>query len=110
MQAPGSKRARPITFAGSTSGDRVTTAAIGIDIGGTGAKGGIVSREGEVLLRVEHATEKHSGTKSIIGVAEELLGRAKEVGAYVSAIGIGAAGFINSETGSVTFAPNLVYD
>jgi glucokinase len=83
--------------------------AIGVDVGGTGTKAGIVDDGGKVLARVERPTDGHAGTKGIIAVVEELLERAAEFGT-VEAIGVGAAGFINAATGSVTFAPNLTYD
>jgi glucokinase len=84
--------------------------AIGIDIGGTGAKGGLVTDDGELLCRVEHPTDVEAGTKAIVGVADELLERAADEGVQVLAVGVGAAGFVDAEAGSVTFAPNLVYD
>lgn len=87
-----------------------TRAAIGVDVGGTETKGGIVDESGTILARADRATDVQAGTKGIIGIVEELLGRASEQGIEIACIGIGAAGFINAETGSATFAPNLVYD
>ena len=86
------------------------TAVIAIDVGGTGTKGAIVNRDGEILLRVERPTDPSAGTKSILTAIEELLGRSDAVDAEVGSVGIGAAGFIDARSGSVTFAPNLVYD
>jgi glucokinase len=88
----------------------MTRTVIGIDIGGTGTKAGIVDETGAQLAEVEIATDKTAGTKSILTVIEDLSGRASEVDADIEGIGIGAAGFVSSATGSVTFAPNLVYD
>jgi glucokinase len=85
-------------------------ATLGVDVGGTATKAAIVAPDGQVLLRVERPTEHNAGTKGIIAVSEELLRRSAELGVTVEAVGVGAAGFIDSETGSVTFAPNLVYD
>jgi glucokinase len=85
-------------------------AAIGIDVGGTNTKGAIVLRDSRILDRVELATDPTAGTKGILAVGEELLSRGSDAGADVKCIGIGAAGFINAPTGSVTFAPNLTYD
>jgi glucokinase len=84
--------------------------AIGVDVGGTETKGGLVTPAGELLVRIENPTERESGTKGIIALAEALLDKAKEMDVEVTSIGIGAAGFIDAETGSVVFAPNLVYD
>jgi glucokinase len=89
-------------------GDR--EAALGIDVGGTGTKGGIVDRAGNVLDAIEYPTDKNAGTKGILRVAEQLLERAPRVGASVSRVGVGAAGFIDALRGSVVFAPNLTYD
>ena len=86
------------------------TAVIAIDVGGTGTKGAIVNRDGEILLRVERRTDPSAGTKSILTAVEELLQRSDAVDAEVGSVGIGAAGFIDARSGSVTFAPNLVYD
>jgi glucokinase len=86
------------------------TSVIAIDVGGTGTKGAIVDRDGDILLRVERRTDPSAGTKSILTAVEELLQRAAEVNAVVESVGIGAAGFIDARSGSVTFAPNLVYD
>lgn len=88
----------------------MTATAIGIDAGGTSTKGALVDRDGRLTEHVELPTEPQSATKSIIAVAEALLERAAVVGAAPRAIGIGAAGFIDHDSGSVTFSPNLVYD
>jgi glucokinase len=85
-------------------------AAIGIDAGGTTTKAAIVLRDGRMLDRVERPTDPTAGTKGILAVAEELLAGTSESHADVKCIGVGAAGFIYAPTGSVTFAPNLVYD
>ena len=76
-------------------------------MGGTLTRGALVDRSGEVTLRIEYPTDPSAGTKGIIAVVEELVAQSGEA---VGAIGIGAAGFINSATGSVTFSPNLRYD
>lgn len=86
------------------------SAVIGVDVGGTGTKAGIVDAAGTVLARSERPTDPTAGTKGIIAVVEDLLQRAGSVEASVEAIGIGAAGFVDAATGSVTFSPNLVYD
>lgn len=85
------------------------TAVIGIDVGGTSTKGGIVSRSGEVVTRVQLPTDRSAATKSIISVVEELLLHAPESGTEVGAIGIGAAGFVEHSEGRITFSPNLSY-
>jgi glucokinase len=84
--------------------------AVGIDVGGTKTKGGLVSRDGSVSLRIELPTERDAGTKGIVAVAEGIVTRATEAGIELAGIGVGAAGFVDAATGSVTFSPNIVYD
>ena len=81
--------------------------AIGVDIGGTGTKAALVSELGEKLVRLERPTDRHAGTKSVLDIVDSLLREAPGLGVEVDAIGVGAAGFINAERGTVTFAPNL---
>lgn len=88
----------------------VRSAAIGVDVGGTTVKAGIVDMSGEVLDRVEHPTEAQAATKTTIEVTEAAIERAQEMGYVPVAVGIGAAGFVDVQSGSVTFSPNLVYD
>lgn len=83
---------------------------IGIDVGGTAAKGGLIDVDGRVVERTEFPTDPSAATKSILAVAEDLLVTAKGMNLSVGAVGIGAAGFIDAATGSVTFSPNLTYD
>lgn len=85
-------------------------AVIGVDVGGTGTKAAAVEASGEISARVERPTDPHAGTKGIIAAVEELLQRAIDIELDVRALGVGAAGFIDAATGSVTFSPNLVYD
>ncbi|MGH2735970.1 MAG: ROK family protein, partial [Actinomycetota bacterium] len=87
-----------------------TRTAIGVDVGGTGTKAAIVDHEGGILLKIERPTDPTSGTKGVIAIVEDLLQRAHEVEARPECVGVGAAGFIDASSGSVTFAPNLVYD
>lgn len=83
---------------------------IGIDAGGTSTKGALVDAGGRTSEHLEVATEPQAATKSIIFVAETLMERAASVAATPVAIGIGAAGFVDHASGTITFSPNLVYD
>lgn len=83
--------------------------AIGIDIGGTGTKFGIVDRNGNVLFSGEMSTKKH---KTVEGFIEELHGhllllieRAGGIG-RIRGIGMGAPNG-NFYTGTIEYAPNL---
>lgn len=88
----------------------MTKGSIGVDIGGTGTKAAVVSEDGKILARAYKATDVHAGTKSIIDSVEDLLAQAAQLEVEIQAVGVGAAGFINAATGTITFAPNLVYD
>ena len=87
-----------------------TRVAIGVDVGGTGTKAALVDFDGRVRGRAVRPTDIAAGTKGIIAVVEDLLGRAAELKVEIGAIGVGAAGFIDAARGSVTFSPNLTYD
>jgi glucokinase len=84
--------------------------AIGIDVGGTGTKGALVRDSGEIVARVERPTQFSGGTKGAVAVAEDLLVKAAELGIRVDAVGIGAAGFVDAKSGTITFSPNVTYD
>lgn len=83
--------------------------AIGIDIGGTGTKFGIVDRDGNVLFTGEMSTKKH---KEIEGFIDELYGHLVELiekaGGIerIRGIGVGAPNG-NFYTGTIEYAPNL---
>lgn len=86
-----------------------TPLAIGIDIGGTKVAGGVVDADGTVLLRARRDTPHRSKSPqvvedTIVGVVDELLALAP---APVESVGIGAAGFVSADRGTVVFAPHL---
>jgi len=81
--------------------------AIGIDIGGTKVKAGVVDEDGVVLESVLRDTPSTSPTEvedTIADIVAELKSRH-----YVSALGIGAAGFVDSTRSTVLFAPHLAW-
>ncbi|MBS1746159.1 MAG: ROK family protein [Bacteroidetes bacterium] len=83
--------------------------AIGIDIGGTGTKFGIVDRVGNVLFSGSMSTKKHAQIDSFIEElykkVSELIEKAGGTG-RVKGIGVGAPNG-NYYTGTVEYAPNL---
>ena len=87
----------------------VTPLAIGIDIGGTGTKYGIVDRDGNVLFSAEMSTKKHKTVNSFIDelhqVVSEVIDTAGGVG-RMKGIGVGAPNG-NYYTGTIEYAPNL---
>ncbi len=89
------------------SGSRV---AVGVDIGGTATKAALVSETGTIFHRAEHATDPNAGTKGIVAIVEKMMTVAEAARLKVVGVGVGAAGFIDFASGSVTFSPNLVYD
>src|SRR5579871_1630620 len=83
--------------------------AIGIDIGGTGTKFGIVDRNGNVLFSSEISTRGHAEVESFIeelhNNLQPLIERAGGPG-RIRGIGVGAPNG-NYYTGTVEYAPNL---
>src|SRR5206468_6337450 len=83
--------------------------AIGIDIGGTGTKFGIVDRVGNVLFSGEMSTKKHAKVETFIDELYDnlkvLIDKAGGVG-RMKGIGVGAPNG-NFYTGTVEYAPNL---
>jgi glucokinase len=83
--------------------------AIGMDIGGTGTKFGIVDRVGNVLFSSEISTRKHSDVNSFIDeLYTELSKLIDNVGGIgrIKGIGVGAPNG-NYYTGTIEYAPNL---
>lgn len=82
---------------------------IGIDIGGTGIAGGIVSEEGEIIARSERPTPIKEGGPRIleeaIAVARTLMQNSKQ---KIAGIGIGAGGQIDTEQGIVYSATDVI--
>jgi glucokinase len=83
--------------------------AIGIDIGGTGTKFGIVDKDGNVLFSGEMSTKKHKEIDGYIdelhGHLGELIEKAGGIG-RIRGIGVGAPNG-NFYTGNIEYAPNL---
>jgi glucokinase len=81
------------------------TLAIGIDIGGTKVAAGVVDDAGEVLATARRRTPSQDPAH-IADVVVEIVGQLRAEH-EVSAVGIGAAGFVDSERSTVLFAANL---
>jgi len=80
---------------------------VGIDVGGTKIAGGVVDERGAVLataLRESPATDSGAIEQAIDELVAEL--RASH---DVEAVGVGAAGFVDSARSVVMFAPNLAW-
>ncbi len=83
--------------------------SIGIDIGGTGTKFGIVDRDGNVLFSNNISTKKHAEVSTFIDelytALSVLIEKAGGVG-RMKGIGVGAPNG-NYYTGTIEYAPNL---
>src|SRR6478752_10441981 len=83
--------------------------AIGIDIGGTGTKFGIVDRNGNILFSSEISTKGHQKVEGFIDALHDslvvLLEKAGGTG-RMKGIGVGAPNG-NYYTGTIEYAPNL---
>ncbi|GAB7037947.1 MULTISPECIES: ROK family glucokinase [Catenuloplanes] len=83
------------------------TLTIGVDIGGTKVAGGVVDPHGEVLAQTRRETPADDVAETrdvIIDVVRELA-----AGHAITAVGIGAAGFVDAGRSTVLFAPNLAW-
>lgn len=93
----------------ASSNQSLEPLAVGIDIGGTGTKFGIVDRVGNVLFSSEISTKKHKEVDSFIDELhdslEPLMKKAGGAG-RIKGIGVGAPNG-NFYTGTIEYAPNL---
>lgn len=84
---------------------------VGVDIGGTTVKIGLLSNSGQIIEKWEIPTKKsEQGTEVIDDIWSSVVGRLKEHSINletVLGIGIGAPGFIDSENGYVFEAVNI---
>jgi glucokinase len=80
---------------------------IGVDIGGTKVNAGVVDDTGAVLAVTRRRTPSHrpAAVEDVIAECVEELRRGHEV----AAVGVGAAGFVDHENGTVLVAPNLAW-
>lgn len=82
------------------------TLAIGVDVGGTNVKAGLVTAGGSVL---EVVTEPSPETApELAAVVGDLVSALRHDPSHqVVAVGVGAAGFVDADRATVLFAPNL---
>ena len=83
------------------------TLTIGVDVGGTKIAAGVVDEEGrllEVTRRETSATDPEKIETSIADAVRELRQHHD-----VTAIGVAAAGFVDTDNGIVLFAPNIAW-
>ncbi len=79
--------------------------AIGVDIGGTSIKAGIVERSGEVAFATQAPTEASRGREAIVAglvqTVEETLAVTRDRKIVPSGIGIATAGVVDRSSGSI---------
>jgi glucokinase-like ROK family protein len=85
---------------------RATAAsAIGVDIGGTSVKAGLVDREGRVTLVTRVPTRASEGRDAIAAATataiEDVLAATRRAGVYPAGLGIASAGAIDTRNGTV---------
>ncbi len=84
---------------------------LGIDLGGTFIKGGIVNDDGEIVLSKKVPTESEKGENKVVeNIAELVNSLLSETGLSkndVVGIGMGVPGMIDSKNGVVVFSNNL---
>ena len=105
----GSAITRPATIAASfiraMNKRAIATPAIGVDIGGTSIKAGLVDPAGDVTLITQVPTQASGGREVIAaGLCEairQILSDAHEQGIQPSGLGIASAGAIDAHDGSV---------
>ena len=87
---------------------------IGIDLGGTYIKGGIVNENGEIIVCDKTPTEVEKGDKGVAAniakLAKFLLEKANIELSAVEGLGIGSPGMIDSAEGNVVYANNLGWE
>ena len=83
--------------------------AVGIDLGGSKLRGGLLSQEGQLVARLEMQTEAWKGPSGVLANLKGLVTRLLDSTdrSRVAGIGIAAAGQIHSKTHAVVYAPNL---
>lgn len=85
---------------------------VGVDVGGTNIKLGIVSPDGKIIARQHFSTKKYSRNKTklinaIVSAAEGLLLEQNLKKDQVEALGIGLPGLIDPVKGIVSYLPNI---
>src|SRR5215472_11126238 len=86
--------------------------AVGIDLGGSKLRGGLLSSSGQLIGRVEVQTEAWKGPSGVLANLKSVITRLLDSTdpARVAGIGIAAAGQIHPKTHAVVYAPNLEWE
>lgn len=88
---------------GVIKGETGLRVAVGIDLGGTFIKGAIVDEQGHLLVKDEVATQSVRGSEwilqRIIQLTKDLIVKSGVDASFVTGLGIGIPGFIDSDLG-----------
>lgn len=84
---------------------------IGIDLGGTFIKGGIVNDNGEIIISDKIPTDVETGAegvvKNVVRLASDLIEKCNLNFSDIVGLGIGCPGTIDSESGNVIYSNNI---
>ena len=80
---------------------------VGVDVGGTKIAAGVVNASGTLLEEARRDTPATSPPEIVAAIADvvRMLGERH----HLAGVGVGAAGFVNSDRSTVLFAPNLAW-
>jgi len=81
--------------------------SIGIDLGGTNIKAGLVDKSGKIIFKTSVPTESELGYKHVIEQIIKAASIVFEKDKNVAGIGIGAPGIVSAEEGTVKSPPNI---
>ena len=85
-----------------------TKYAVGVDLGGTNIKIGLVTQGGKILKKLSVKTESDKGPQKVIeNIKTGVYTLLKKTKVQIDGIGIGCPGTVNPEKGTVENPPNL---
>lgn len=89
------------------------TFSVGVDVGGTNIKLGVINEDGRILVREKTKTEPNRGSDVIVGSIirgiDQILEKASIRHTEIRSIGLGVPGTTDSNNGVVIYAPNLFW-
>lgn len=100
-----SERHRGKAHMGKIAHEPKTSVYLGVDWGGTYIKAGIVTSGGKILKKIVYSSSSLREKKAFIGEIKKLKDTFRKYD--IKAIGIGAPGIINVESGSIYYLPNI---
>ena len=81
--------------------------SIGVDLGGTNIKAGLVDENGKIIFKTSVPTETNLGYKHVINQIKKATSIVLSENSNVTGIGIGAPGIVSVEKGTVKSPPNI---